>query len=167
MLCAMIRAKKPHVLIETGTFEARTTIKLLFAMEAYSAEHGSMLYTIEGDLERFKGVQSRLGQYQFESLQRPWSGNTGVALHDGDALAFLKARPAEFADFIFLDDDHDRSHVDAELTECERILRPGGIICGHDVVGPFCLGEVFKAHGGIILDLPRLHAAGGLGLITR
>ena len=167
LLAALVRAKRPHVLIETGTFEARTTVKLVEAMETYGLEHGSMLYTLECDPERFQAAQCRLGQLQFEMLSKPHSGMVGVTLLDGDALTFLRERPAGFADFIFVDDDHTQAHVEAELTECLRILRPGGIVCGHDVIGPFCLGELFTARGGIVLDLPRLHAAGGLGIISR
>ena len=39
VLIAFVKAKKPHIVIETGTFEARTTVKLLAAMQGYVEEH--------------------------------------------------------------------------------------------------------------------------------
>ena len=68
--------------------------------------------------------------------------------------------------FVFLDDDHDAAHVREEIRLAKKLLRPGGIICVHDVVGPFGLGDVVREAGGIVVDTPRFHAAGGLGIIT-
>ena len=161
LLCALVRAKKPHILIETGTFEGLTTRALFQAIESYAGEHGSALFTLEYEHERWLRAQTYLAT--FETLP----SGPGIQLLEADALQWLRERPAGFADFIFVDDDHTQAHVEAELTECLRILRPGGIVCGHDVIGPFCLGELFTARGGIVLDLPRLHAAGGLGIISR
>ena len=161
LLCALVRAKRPHVLIETGTFEGLTTRELFRAMEYFAPDHVSVLFSLEYEHERWLRASAYLA-----SFSTPPNG-PGIQLIETDALAWLRQRPAGFADFIFLDDDHTQAHVEAELVECERILRPGGIICGHDVIGPFCLGELFTRRGGIVLDLPRLHAAGGLGVITR
>ena len=158
ILCAIIRAQQPKILIETGTFEGKTTRRIFEVLESF--EHGSSLFTIENDPERHAAV----------SKPEDWmTKHAMVAVHFGcgDALEFLASRPDDFADFIFLDDDHDASHVAKELREAKRILRPNGIIAVHDVIGPFNLKPVVEALGGVALDLQRLHAAGGLGLVTK
>lgn len=160
VLCALVRAKKPHVLIETGTFEGRTTLKLAEAIEANGTLHGALLFTVESDPVRMAEARQRLAEFQTQ-----W--NIGLMPVEADALAFLKQQGNESADFIFLDDDHGAEHVYQEIGEALRILRPGGICCVHDVVGIFGLDKVVQSYGGIVLDLPRLHAAGGLGLLTK
>jgi predicted O-methyltransferase YrrM len=80
-----------------------------------------------------------------------------------DALHFLKETDDDSYDFIFLDDDHEFAHVRDEVHEAKRVLRPGGILAMHDVIGPFALMYCIP-EGGIALDLPRLHSNGGLGI---
>ena len=36
------------------------------------------------------------------------------------------------ADFVFIDGAHDYESMKKDIQACKRILRPGGIICGHD-----------------------------------
>jgi hypothetical protein len=35
-------------------------------------------------------------------------------------------------DFVFIDGNHEYDHVLEDITAWEKIVRPGGIICGHD-----------------------------------
>lgn len=82
-----------------------------------------------------------------------------------DALAFLSSLPRESVDFAFIDDDHDAKHVDTEVALLLPAMRKGGIVCLHDVIGPFGLDAIVKKYDGYCLDLPRIHVAGGLGII--
>ena len=68
-------------------------------------------------------------------------------------------------DFAFLDDDHTASHVDREIELLKPRMKKGGLICVHDVMGPFGLGGVVSKYHGFNLDLPKIHAGGGLGII--
>lgn len=160
VLCALVRAQRPHMLIETGTFEARTTRRLFEAMNSYGAMHGSSLFTIESDVGFATAAWETIAGFQT-------AYTVTALLVQADALAYLRSRPPEWADFIFLDDDHDQQHVYEELIEAKRVLCSGGICCIHDVVGPFKLDQVVRTHGGVVLDLPRLHVAGGLGIVTK
>ena len=161
LLAALVVAKKPQILVETGTFEARTTFKLFGAMAEYASLHGSFLFTVESDFPRFDAAHRLIASW-------PALNNVGVQAVHGDAEAFLGS-PAlqKGVDFVFLDDDHDAAHVHREIALCAKLLRPGGIIAVHDVIGHFGLGEVVQSYGGIILDFPRLHVSGGLGLIVK
>ena len=155
ILCALVRAQKPYVIVETGTFEGRTTARLVEAMMSYLHEHEARLFTVESDPERVKAAWDRILP----------PGSVNFTIMQGDAIAFLSQ--CEPPDFVFLDDDHTEAHVREEIRLVLKILRPGGIVCVHDVIGPFGLGGVVKEYGGVVLDLPRLHAAGGLGIIAK
>lgn len=161
LLCALVRAMQPHILIETGTFEARTTVKLVEAMDSYGPAHGAALFTIEADSQRAAGARAVLNEIR---VRTP---NLGVQLVEGDALAFLRAQPEASVEFVFLDDDHTAQHVADEVEAALRILRPGGLVCLHDVVGLFGLDAIVRHYGGLVFDLPRLHASGGLGVIAK
>ena len=90
-------------------------------------------------------------------------------IYQGDAIAFLEQCAPEQYDFVWLDDDHEKHHVAHELelltNPRKPLVRSGGIVCMHDVVGKFDLGPVCERFHGYILDFPRIHAAGGLGII--
>lgn len=155
----LIAAKKPHKLIETGTYLGMTTKVMHEAMQTYAFEHGSHLSTIDCDIDRAKAFGEVL-----DSMKGYVS--VGVEVLHGDALAYIQHLEPQSIDFAFIDDDHTASHVDAEITALLPKMRPGGLIAMHDVVGPYGLGEVCKKHGGIVLDFERLHVAGGLGLVS-
>jgi len=157
ILCALVRAIKPTTIVETGTYKAMTTIKLIEAAESYQDEHDCRIYTIESDLERARAAETLLRTQD--------RGYATVVV--GMAEQVLAGMDMGVVDFIFLDDDHTAAHVREEIRLALKILRPGGIVCGHDVVGHFGLGDVFKEYGGVVLDLPRLHLAGGLGIVVK
>ena len=161
VLAALVEAKKPQILVETGTFEAKTTFRLFGAMMSYAALHGSILFTVESDFDRFDRAQRLIASW-------PALASTGVQVIHEDAERFLTAGVLKKGvDFVFLDDDHTAEHVHREIALCAPLMRPGGIIAVHDVIGHFGLGEVVQSYGGILLDLPRLHVSGGLGLIVK
>ena len=47
-------------------------------------------------------------------------------------LDWLKSQPDDSLDWVYLDADHTRESVFAEIIEARRVVRPGGIIAGHD-----------------------------------
>lgn len=162
VLCALVRALRPHALIETGTYEGRTTVKLLDAMSSYSEHHGSMLVTVEFDRVRLEQAQQLI-----YNAPRPEGSRANFTMIEGDALAWLSTQPDESVDFVFLDDDHTATHVGHEVREALRCLRPNGVLAMHDVIGPFGLAPIVRSHGGVCLPLTMLHAGGGLGLVVR
>ena len=42
----------------------------------------------------------------------------------------------EFFDFVYLDDDHGKEHVEEELDLWYPKIKPGGVLCGHDYRDP-------------------------------
>jgi len=154
ILAALVHALKPMHLLETGTFEALTTERLHF-----SAPEGSQLVSLELDVRRWTKASTRCLDYP------------GVTVLCTDAIDYLRRYDGPPFNFVFLDDDHTPEHVAAEIdllynpAREKQLMAPGGLICVHDVIGPFGLGAVVVARHGFLLDIPKLHAAGGLGLI--
>lgn len=160
LIAALVRATKPANLVETGTFRGLTTKALLDAMSTYAGEHGSVIRTIDNDADRCRRAADWLGSL-------PFAQGVGYEILCGDALAFLRELPEGSIDFLFLDDTHEASHVHQEVVAGLRALRPRGLMVLHDVIGPYGLDTVVKQYSGVCLDLPRLHVAGGLGLIAK
>ena len=157
VICAMVKALEPRIVIETGSFEGLTTERLFRVMEQF--EHTSILYTVEADPDRYHVMMEKQWLTKHPSM-------TVCAVHQ-DALDYLASLQSDMVDFIFLDDDHSGDHVAHEIREAMRILRPGGVCVVHDVIGPFNLAPIVKVMGGVCLPFKRLHAAGGLGVLVR
>lgn len=164
LVAALARAIDARRIIETGTFEGKTTA--LIAEACPDAE----IHTVEAHVGR---------AYDLDAGRLYGRLPSNVKLHLGDALNFLfewdagninisfddETRLSTNADvdFIFLDDDHSYNHVAAEVEAAKLLLRPGGLLVMHDVVGAFGLDKAVPS-GGFVLELPLLHAAGGLGI---
>lgn len=149
-LAAAIGAKR---VLETGTFLGHTTLWV-----AETLQHAEIT-TIDNDARRLELAQRMYAEHASES------NHCNVQWLLGDAIEHLASLPDASLDFVFLDDDHTYEHVAEEVRLALRKVRPGGIICGHDVFGRFGLGEIFARAGGYCFDLPRLHAGWGLGVI--
>ena len=153
LLHALIRALQPQRLLELGSFLGLTTRRLADAMGPNAS-----LVAVECDIDRHRTTQLAFG------------GVAQVQVVHEEALAFLRSRPEPF-DFVFVDDDHSVQHVAAELdlllVPVHPLVNPIGLVAVHDVDGPFNLAGVVVRHHGWILHLPKLHVAGGLGLIQR
>lgn len=160
VLCSLVVAMQARVVLETGSFEGMTTMALFNAMKR-SGVSGKLI-TIESDHERCQKVMEL-----FEGNQPLDGPIVQVSILEKDALDALRHLHDEAIDFLFLDDDHSAPHVAEEIREAYRVLRPGGICCVHDVIGPFGLGAIVRAAGGFILPFERMHHAGGLGVLTK
>lgn len=143
---ALIRLKKPANLIELGTYEGKTTVAMANAMS-----HLARLWTVDAtDHGTYFGDDHRIIKVIRDA--EDWLENVA---------------PTGVIDFAFVDDDHERAHVDREIRILkEKIMAPGGWIVMHDVIGDFDLASVCIAHGGFVIELPLLHRAGGLGVIV-
>lgn len=143
-------ADEPTVL-EVGGYLGTTTLTLLAL--------GCCVGVVEVDPERCRAIERLLA----EADER-----AEVVCEDG--LRYLNVHDAlnegQF-DAVFLDGDHTASVVAQEIEAARRIVRPGGLILVHDVLpdAVFGLATVVRDAGGFVIDTPRLHAAGGLGVI--
>jgi predicted O-methyltransferase YrrM len=150
ILCALVRGLRAQHIVELGAFEGRTTVWLAEA----AASVGGRVTAVEYDAERAARVAARC------------QSHTNVTIVQQDALTFLAGQPPCTIDFAFVDDDHAFAHVAAELAALRPLMTLGGCIAVHDVLGRFGLAPLIYREGGLVLALPLLHSAGGLGLIT-
>jgi len=153
LAAAVCEGRENPVVIETGTFMGTTTNEIYGAVP-----DNTFVITVEADPARWEQARKNL----HEALQHNMLHCT-----QADAVEFLRNRNDESCDFIFLDDDHRDTHVATEIAEGMRCLRPGGMLVVHDAVGPFGIGNVVRSVGGYVLDLPRIHAGGGLGILQK
>ena len=144
VLCALVQAKQPRVLLETGTYLGFTTLAI-----AQNLPEDVVFHTIDWTC----GSPAALVNYP------------QVKFHRVDVMDWLRDYSGPPIDFAFVDDDHTAAHVFEELKLLIPKMASDGLICGHDVIGIFDLDKVFAHFGGISLKFPLLHAAGGLGLI--
>lgn len=154
----LISLQRTHMtVLECGGFVGKTSARLATTLQAMG---GGTLIVAEWDPEAPE--RADLTQAALEAVPCP---SVEWRVRREDALSVIASLPDESVDFAFLDDDHSHAHVDEELRLLIGKMKVGGIICGHDVFGSCDLQQEFARYGGYSLDLPRLGAAGGLGLI--
>ncbi len=158
LLCALLKASGRTRVVELGAFKGTTSAWICSTLAKMG---GGRFTAVEFDPEapeRADWTQSRL-----EALQLPETVVWDVLR--SDALAAIASFPDASIGFAFVDDDHTKRHVHGEIEALWPKMQTGGFIVGHDVWGSCDLQTVFAHFGGYSLDLPRLGAAGGLGLI--
>jgi len=152
VICALVRALAPKLVLETGTFQARTTRRLQAAMG-----DDATLISLESYTE------------YWEKAVADCSDLDNVKILNVEAVQYLLNYEGPAFNFVFLDDDHGAEHVGMELDlllrKEEPLMASHSIICVHDVNGIFGLKPVIEARGGFALNLPILHRSGGLGII--
>lgn len=150
---AFIIAIGARTVLEAGSFRGGTSA---WIMDALSRLGGGVFHMVEIDPKRMEETVRRIGTESHAGVRKHF--------HTGDVLDFLRLTTNTF-DLAWVDDNHEKEHVRQELTLLYPKMNPGGIILGHDVWGWCDLQEVFREHGGFSLNLPRLGAAGGIGMI--
>ena len=55
-----------------------------------------------------------------------------LVLHIGDDLEILPRFPEASFDWLYIDSSHAYEHTGKELRLAERLVKPGGVICGDD-----------------------------------
>jgi len=66
-------------------------------------------------------------------------------------------------DMVFIDGSHDYAHVAGDISMYRQLLRPNGILCGHDFNEPTC-PDVARA----VLDMiPKVEVTGTIWCATQ
>jgi SAM-dependent methyltransferase len=151
---SFVIATGARTVLETGCFKGATSAWILDALKRLG---GGTFHLCEIDQSRAADTYYRL--YRDEAPT-----DVDICFHKGDVLAYLTLTTDRF-DLAWVDDCHTKPHVLKELTLLYPKMNPGGVILGHDVWGSCDLQEVFQKFGGFSLNLPRLGAAGGIGII--
>lgn len=154
VVASLLIASNQRTVLETGSFVGYTSAWLALALERMG---GGTFTAVDIDPERAKAAQARL-----DGL-----GLTRVSANvvTDDVLHYLTTIPDQSIGFAWIDDYHEHYHVAQEINLLWRKMKPGGIMCGHDVYGSCDLQQEFRRFGGYAIDLPRLGPAGGIGII--
>lgn len=158
LVVALLKASGQRTVLETGAFQGATSHALGNALQDMT---GGTLTVCELDPARAEAVDARL---RTATDREEWADVHWV-VRCQDALSVIAGLPDRSLGFAFVDDDHTKEHVAAEIEALLPKMLPNGLIVFHDVYGVCDLQEVVAAYGGYSLDLPRAGPAGGLGLI--
>ena len=154
LLASLLKASNAKTVLECGGYLGTTSAWLAMTLHHMG---GGTLHVVECEAERAAACDKRLSEL-------PLSDVNWKVWHD-DVFNVIAAQPDESIDFVWIDDDHTKAHVDRELAAVIPKMGTGGIITGHDVWGSCDLQEIFVKHGGYALDFPKLGAAGGIGVL--
>lgn len=154
LVTSLLIASNQRVVLETGGFTGQTSAWLACALERLG---GGDLTAVDIDPARVAMIAKRLSGLGLTRV------TTNVV--ESDILAYLPTVPNKSIGFAFVDDNHTALHVEQEINLLWDKVRPGGIITFHDVFGTCDLQKVVRKYGGYCIDIPRLGAAGGLGIL--
>ena len=141
-------------ILEIGVFEGETSQELINALPKDG-------YYLGIDIKEYRTKETKA---VFENAK----GKT-VDFVLANSLQHLKKLPAKHFDLIFIDGNHDYSHLIEEFKLVERVIADGGIIAFHDsrhiadVKRVFDYALLFN-YEGINLNTPE---GRGLGLIQK
>jgi predicted O-methyltransferase YrrM len=154
-VCALLKAKGGKLsILETGGFMGTTSAWLVLTLQQMG---GGEFWVCEIDGERAAAIQNRLDALPLEGVE--W------AVLRGDALTWISEAEPQMFDVVWIDDDHQKHHVEQEINALWTKMRPGGLMLFHDIDPPCDLQTVIRKYGGIALHLPKLGPSGGLGII--
>ena len=142
---ALLIATNQRRVVETGAFKGQTSGWLAMALERMGGGH---LTTVDIDAERCAATQERLDGLGLTRTK-------AEAVHM-DVLQWIPTQPNESIGFIWIDDNHEKHHVDLETRLLFPKMKRGGIMTYHDVLGSTDLQTVVRKYGGISLSFPRL-----------
>ncbi len=153
-------AKHARVVLELGGHKGLTSLAIAERMASYG---GGQLIIVELDKDNCDAITKR-----FRDNPASHVGVLSRLVND-DALTAIATLPVQSVDVAFVDDDHYGPHVEAEIQALLPKMARGGIILMHDVTGApdGDLDCICRRYGGVVLDLPRMHITGGLGIISK
>lgn len=156
LICSLLVASGARNVLETGGFMGITSAWLALTLEQMG---GGTLIVAEIDGVRAEAIRERLDDLPLIHVS--------YSVPFRDVLAVIAYLPDDSLDFVWLDDDHQKDHVEQEIIALWPKMKKGGLIVGHDVYGVCELWEVFESFGGYSIDLPRLGPAGGIGILQK
>ncbi len=156
LVASLLIASNQRNVIETGVFTGQTSGWLAMALERLG---GGTLTLVDIDPARVEMATARVMRLGLTCVE--------VKPVVSDILQFIPTLPDESVGFVWIDDCHEKPHVEVETRLLWDKMKHGGIMTFHDVVGSCDLQTIVKKYGGVSLDLPRLGAAGGVGIVQR
>lgn len=121
LLAAIVRATKPEIVIETGSYKGFSTLMIASALKRNERGH---LYTI--DINDWK-VSEECQRFELDSFVTFIKADSRLALRE-------LAKKIQKVDFLWLDADHTMQSVLDEVAASTSLIKPGTILAFHDTI---------------------------------
>lgn len=154
LVTSLLIASNQREVLEIGGFTGQTSAWLACALERLG---GGSLTVVDIEPDRCRMIEERLAGLGLTSVT--------ARVVQADSLRYIPTLEKQSVGFAWIDGNHEHFHVASEITALYPKMRKGGIMALHDVYGSCDLQREVTRFGGYALDLPRLGAAGGLGII--
>ena len=136
LLWLAAEAARCTTIVEVGCWQGRSTRALADHVRAGGVVHAidrwaGPVYTVAGAEHPFRSdvwreFADHLADHLIAGTVRPWVAPSAVALPG------LVELIGPVADLVFLDGDHRYASVAADLAAARALVRPGGVLAGHD-----------------------------------
>jgi len=153
VVAALAVAIGAHTIAELGLGCGRTSRWLVAALQRMG---GGVFHGFDRDASAITETEKTLASVPHDDV--------AIRCHVGTLPGTLRELGNATIDLVWLDDTHSVAHVATELEALRRIVRVGGIVCGHDVVGHGNVGQAFLDVGGYLVDCPGFAPSHGIGL---
>jgi predicted O-methyltransferase YrrM len=127
------QASKAKLIAEVGCWMGRSTRAMADATDGVVVA----IDTWEGSAENQDELKNKPTDYLFTEFQTNLAdhikrGSVVTMRTDSlSAASFLVRRPERF-DMVFIDASHDYENVKNDILAWRPLVRPGGLLCGHD-----------------------------------
>lgn len=121
--------------VEFGSWCGRSSVALAAARSLACVDHwnGSKEHS---SLMKRRDIRAEWAANTAEDADHVHGVRTDLGTAEGWALFLAPFRLAhDQADMVFIDASHDKESVMRNITQAMSILRPGGLLCGHDYGG--------------------------------
>jgi len=135
-ICRIVRAMRPQVVFEFGTFDGRTTLNL-----AANAPEDARVHTLDLPRADLSALSSRIEVAERRYVDKDVSGArflgtpfaSRIVQHFGDSATFDYSPLHGTVDLAFVDASHAFEYVVNDSLQALRLLSPeGGIVLWHD-----------------------------------
>lgn len=128
------RAKEATNIIEVGCWKGRSTMVLAKATRGrvWAVDHWQGVPDDPHQNRLYPDPASAYTEFRINLAKHIASGRVHVMAMSSEAAARQLSRYGPMFDFAFIDGDHSYEAVRADIANYSPLVRPGGIIAGHD-----------------------------------
>lgn len=135
-------ASSSQTIVEIGSWKGRSTLAL-------ACNTPGTVYAVD----TWKGTEQQgdeLSQHEpgwlLEEFKRNTAGISNIVICEGTSVDMARLHMGLTVDMIFIDGYHTYEGVRDDILSWSPMLRPGGILCGHDYVPPYWDGLLKAVH---------------------